>query len=83
MDSDKLNTVLKEAEATVNSRPLVYVVDDIKSTIVITPGHFICLNPNIGIPETEIHDKDPDFKPSESSAEVLLQIWKKRTKASG
>ncbi|MCG7879158.1 MAG: reverse transcriptase domain-containing protein [Candidatus Thiodiazotropha endolucinida] len=80
LDSDKLNTVLKEAEATVNSRPLVYVGDDINSTVVITPGHFICLNPNTGIPQTEIHDKDPDFKPKESSAEVLLRIWKKGQK---
>ena len=31
---------LKEIEAVVYSRPLVYVGDDIDSSIVLTPGHF-------------------------------------------
>ena len=36
----QLQTVLKEVESTVNSRPLVYVCDDIDSTITLTPGYF-------------------------------------------
>ena len=36
----QFQTVLKEIESTVNSRPLVYVCDDIDSTLTLTPGHF-------------------------------------------
>ena len=36
----QLQTVLKEVEATVNAWPLVYLYDDIDSTITLTPGHF-------------------------------------------
>ena len=41
----QLETLIKEIEAVVNSRPLVYVGDDIDSSLVITPGHFLTLNP--------------------------------------
>ena len=76
---DQMQTVVKEVEAVVNKRPLVYVGDDIDSSIVITPGHFLCLNPDTGIPETE-NEEDQEYKPVESSAEKLLQIWKKGEK---
>ena len=36
----QLQTVLKEVEATVNAWPLVYLCDDIDSTITLTPGLF-------------------------------------------
>ena len=32
-------------EQILNSRPLVYIDDDIRSTEAITPNHFLCLNP--------------------------------------
>ncbi len=73
---EQMSTLLKECEAVVNSRPLVYIGDDLKSSIAITPGHFISLNPNTGIPETECDD-DPEYKPYESNADKLLKIWKK------
>ncbi|XP_045158778.1 uncharacterized protein LOC123524558 [Mercenaria mercenaria] len=76
LSSDQLITVIKEAEAIVNCRPLVYVGEDINSNITLTPSHFTCLNPNIGIPECEISSEDPDFKVIESSADKLLAIWK-------
>ena len=72
-----LQTVLKEVEATVNARPLVYVGDDLESNITLTPNHFLSLNPKTGIPELEYDKKDSDYNPFESSAERLLQIWKK------
>ena len=37
---DQLLTVLKEAESIINSRPLVYVGDDINSGVTLTPAHF-------------------------------------------
>ncbi|XP_060575794.1 uncharacterized protein LOC132733210 [Ruditapes philippinarum] len=49
----QMQTLLKEVEATVRSRPLVYVTDDINSNITLTPNHFLSLNPNLGIPEME------------------------------
>ena len=76
LDSDRLSTVLKEAESVVNSRPLVYVGEDISSTIALTPCHFLCLNPKTGIPECEILKKDTDFKLTDSSSNQLLKTWK-------
>ena len=58
LDNDKLQTIVKEVEAVVNSRPLVYVGDNINSTIIRTPAHFLCLHPGTGIPEgTDIDDR--------------------------
>lgn len=77
---EQLTTLLKECEAVVNSRPLIYVGEDIKSSISITPRHFITLNPYTGIPEMDNDDEDPEYKPSENSADKLLRIWKKGEK---
>ena len=76
----QLETILKEVVATVNARPLVYVSDDINSSITLTPAHFLTLNPNTGIPELEYNSNDPDYNPYESTAEKLLQVWKKGQK---
>ena len=40
LTKDQLNTFMIETEAVINSRPLVYVDDDINSKNVITPGHY-------------------------------------------
>ena len=73
----QLQTVLKEVEATVNARPLVFDGEDIDSTITLTPRHFLTLNPTIGVPDLEYDNNDMDYNPYESSAERLLQTWKK------
>ena len=73
----QLQTVLKEVEAVVNARPLIYVGDDINSSITLTPRHFLTLNPNTGVPESEYDNNDTDYNPYESTAERLLQTWKK------
>ena len=49
----QLETVLKEVEAVVNARSLVYVGGDIDSTISLSPKHFLALYPNTGILELE------------------------------
>ena len=77
LSNDQRHTVVKEIESVVNARPLVYISDDIDSTITITPSHFLCLNPKIRIPETVHGDDDPDYTPYESSERNVLQIWKK------
>ena len=75
----QFTTFTTEAEGIINSRPLVYVDDDINSTNVITPMHFLSLIPKNGTPAiTNEDDDDPDFKPrKETSSEELLAIWKK------
>ena len=77
LSDDQMHTVVKEVESVVNAWPLVYIDDDIDSTITITPSHFLCLNKKIGIPETLHGDDDPDYTPYGSSKRNVLQIWKK------
>jgi len=76
---DKLQTVIKEAEAVINTRPLLYIGDDINSNIALTPSHFLCLNPYTGIPNSDA-DLDQEYKLRLSTAETLLAIWKKGQK---
>ena len=40
LTSEQFLTVVKEAEAVVNSRPIVYAGDDIHSHIMLAPAHF-------------------------------------------
>ena len=79
LSNEHLLTVLKEAEAVVNSRPLVYIGDDIKSPITLTPAHFLTLNPKIGIPILET-DEDGEFNPDPNVADTLIKAWKKGMK---
>ena len=44
LTSLQLQTFLLETEAVLNSRPLVYIGDDLNDRIMITPSHF--LSPN-------------------------------------
>ena len=67
---DQLLTILKELEAVVNSRPLVYIEDDINSSMTLPPSHFLTLNPAIGIPTYDADDNDHDFSPKESSTDT-------------
>ena len=60
-----------------NTRPLVYLGEDINSNTALTPGHFLSLNPKTGIPVNDIDDHDPDYNPCDSSTEKLFKIWKK------
>ena len=77
LSDDQMHTVVKEVESVVNSRLLVYVGDDIDSTIAVTPGHVLCLNPKTGIPETVNDNGDEDYTPYESSEWNVFRIWKK------
>ena len=54
----------------------MYVGDDIHSHITLTPSHFLTLNPNIGIPEIDLNN-DVEYLPDNSTAEKLLETWKK------
>ena len=62
LGNEQLLTVLKETEAVVNSRPLVYTADDIQSPITLTPAHFLTLNLKIGIPVLETDEDGNSFQ---------------------
>ena len=47
LTTSQLTTLLTEVEAIANSRPLVYVGDDIQD--ILTPNHFITLSNNNGL----------------------------------
>ncbi|XP_077989886.1 uncharacterized protein LOC144444347 [Glandiceps talaboti] len=74
---DQLQTILVEVTAVVNSRPLVYIGDDINSGITLTPSHFLTMNPRIGIPVIDDDGEDYTYHTTPSSTEKLLQIWKR------
>ena len=76
----QLQTFLSETEAAFNSRPLVYIGDDLNDGIMITPSHFLSPNTKTGVPiivdEGERDDSDFElYQPSSKS--ILLQIWKR------
>ena len=78
LSNEQLLTILKEAEAVINSRPLVYVGNDINSSMTLTPAHFLTLNPKIGLPVTTRDDTDDiDYNPEISSTDRLLTTCKK------
>ena len=72
----QMQTLIKEIESVINTRPLVYVGDDINSSIPLSPAHFLTLNPTLGIPVMDISN-DPDYLPVISYAEKLIKIWKR------
>ena len=76
----QFSTFKTKSEGIINSRPLVYIDDDINSTNTIAPMHFLSLNTEIGAPSPteDLSYDDLDYKPKkETSDEELLQIWKK------
>ena len=63
-----------------NSRPLVYIGDDLNDVIMITSSHFLSPNKKTCVPIIldEGERDDPDFEPNQlSSKSILLKIWKK------
>ena len=65
-------TLTQEVEAVINSRPLMYIDDDINSQEPLTPAHFISVNTKTGIPDIEI-----EYSPQEDLSTTLLDVWKK------
>jgi hypothetical protein len=71
VNEQQLATILVETEAVINSRPLVYVENDINSR-ALTPAHFLTLNYEVGTPDIEI-----DYSPEETLSDKLIETWKK------
>ena len=74
LTSEQLLTLLEEAEAVINTRPLTYVGEDIHSFVTLTPAHFLLLNPKEGSPSYNLQDNtvDTDYNPQTTSAERLV-----------
>ena len=80
LTSSQLRTILAEIEAVVNTRPLVYVGEDIDQQTVITPAHFTSINPKIGIMIDTHSDElnDPNYTDvKKDSSKEILDKWKK------
>ena len=76
----QLQTFLTETEAIINSRPLVYLGEDLNDRIALTPSHFLSPNTKTGIPliKNDGNIADPTYLPAKiSSKETLLNTWKK------
>ena len=76
----QLQTFLTETEAIINSRPLVYLGEDLNDSTALTPSHFLSPNTKTGTPLIINDDNiaDPTYFPAKiSSKETLLNIWKK------
>ena len=72
--------MLVEIEAIINTRPLLYVSDDLNQDVIITQMHFLSINTKVSLPtmiqEEEIND--PEYLLNgRNSAKVLLEKWKK------
>ena len=67
-----------EAEAVLNSRPLVYVGNDINSGHVLVPNDFLSMNPNNVMCNEYPEREEVDYSPvvTVSNAEKLLDVWK-------
>ena len=75
----QLVTILTETEAVVNSRPLVYYVDeDINCSVILTPSNFLSFHSQHIFPNV-LDDPDPEFEVTKKakSSQALLQTWKK------
>ena len=70
LNNEQLLIILKTAEAVVNSRPLVFVGDDVNTHITLTPAHFLTLNPKVEIPDANQNDTDYiNYEPEMSSVD--------------
>ena len=60
----------------INSHPLVYIDDDINSSIILFPTDLLLLHSNNVIPDL-VEESDREFDVTRaSSSEKLLEIWK-------
>ncbi|MEM7375589.1 MAG: reverse transcriptase domain-containing protein [Bacteroidota bacterium] len=80
LTSIQLQTYLAETEAILNTRPLIYIGEDLNDGTTITPSHFLSPNTKTGTPTLEDQDeiKDPTYVDGKmESKEMLLDTWKK------
>ena len=77
----QLQTITAEIQAVINSRPLVYISEDINSGHILTPSDFFSLNPKQGTPVLEDCGHDTKYVHGKiSTAEKIITIWTKGQK---
>ena len=71
----KLNTILIEVEAVLNSRPLTYPYVDINDASPLTPSNFLSGHRLLTLPDTRVSVKesDPDYIPTDISTKELTK----------
>ena len=69
LTSIQLQTIMTEIEAVVNSRPLVYVNNEVEHRTITTPMHFLSVNARTGPPTLVIPEEEgnPNFRLKEPS----------------
>ena len=78
LTSNQLLTVVKETEATIDSRPIVYVGDGINSGTPLTPARFVSLNPNVALSNFNLEDDyDISFNLKVNSQRLLSPAGRK------
>ena len=78
LTKDQLNTFMTETEAAINSRPLVYVIDDVNSANPITPAHFLTMISSTGTPDvSNVSEVDIKSSSKKNTAKKLLEFWKR------
>ena len=84
LDYDQLVTTLLEAEAMVNSRPLIHVPVDEENLdyMVLTPSHFVHRARPVAMPVPDDVEYDEDFVMSLSKTEEVLAKWTIRCNSS-
>ena len=71
----QLQTLIKEIEAVINTRPLTYLDSELDVDGVLTPADFIgTKSSSLGIPN--VHTSS-DTEPSQTSSRELIEWWKK------
>ena len=72
VNREQLLTLICEIEAVINSRPLIYIDNDINSQDVLTPAHFLSINLETGVPDVEVN-----YSPGENLSKELMETWKR------
>ena len=74
LSHDELTTVLAEVEATINSRPLMYVsLDDIEEPL--TPSHLLVGRRLSSLPDPSVdEDNDEDYVPNSTAESLTKQM---------
>ncbi|MCP4488180.1 MAG: hypothetical protein GY820_12790, partial [Gammaproteobacteria bacterium] len=75
LTKSEFHTLLCEAEAIVNSRPLTYVSADINSLQVLRPVDFLIPSGSMGTPSFDYDPADPDYVPRLNSKQKLAKYW--------
>ena len=78
---DDFITLVAEAEAVVNSRPLTYLYEKLEDCKVIRPADFINPGVKFGTPMLEENHDDIEFVPNENSRQKLLKFWRRSQQA--